>query len=63
MTTIVEFKRKAATEIIGPFTVDRDVLVEAIEELALKKAFADLGIEGLSKTDKLLLALLESHTR
>lgn len=65
MTTVIQFKRPSKTP-AAPFMtqipsvfVDDSLIEKGLRDLAAKMAFNSLGIEGLSDSDRLLLAIVE----
>lgn len=68
MDNVVQFQRPAPEKApvapkmthIPAVWVPDEIIQKGLEDLALKKTFNSLGIEGLTAAEKLLLAIVEA---
>lgn len=68
MAEILKFQRPAPEKVpsapkmthIPAVWVPDEIVQKGLEDLALKKTFNSLGIEGLTAAEKLLLAIVEA---
>lgn len=64
MTNVVAFqpphkpKAPPSVRVIGPIAISDALVRKAISDLAVKQAFVDMGLEGFTPAEDLLLAIL-----